>query len=38
MAAFASDELAALRGNAIRKELRPLAASSWRADPFARGA
>lgn len=37
MAAFASDELAALRGNAIRKELTPLAASSWRADPFARG-
>lgn len=37
MAAFASDELAALRGNAIRKELTPLVASSWRADPFARG-
>ena len=37
MAAFASDELAALRGNAIRRELTPLAASSWRADPFACG-
>ena len=37
MAAFATDELAGLRGNAIRKELTPLAASSWRADPFARG-
>jgi monoamine oxidase len=37
MAAFASDELAALRGNEIRKQLTPLAASSWRADEFARG-
>jgi monoamine oxidase len=37
MATFAIDELAALRGNAIRKELTPLAASSWRADEFARG-
>ena len=37
MAAFAADELAALRGGAIRKELTPLAASSWRADEFARG-
>ncbi len=37
MAAFATDELAALRGGVIRKELTPLAASSWRADPFARG-
>ena len=37
MAAFAIDELAALRGNAIRRELTPLAASSWRADAFARG-
>jgi monoamine oxidase len=37
MAAFATDELAALRGNAIRKELTPLAASFWRADEFARG-
>ena len=37
MTAFATDELAALRGNDIRKQLTPLAASSWRADPFARG-
>jgi monoamine oxidase len=37
MAAFATDELAALRGNDIRKQLTPLAASSWRADEFARG-
>lgn len=37
MAAFAADELAALRGGAIRRELTPLAASSWRGDPFARG-
>jgi monoamine oxidase len=37
MAAFAVDELAALRGNAIRQQLTPLVASSWRADPFARG-
>jgi monoamine oxidase len=37
MAAFATDELAALRGNDIRKELAPLAASFWRRDDFARG-
>src|SRR5580704_12903917 len=37
MAAFATDELAALRGNDIRKELTPLAASFWRGDDFARG-
>jgi monoamine oxidase len=37
MAAFAIDELAALRGNAIRPQLTPLAASFWRADEFARG-
>ena len=37
MATFAIDELAALRGNDIREQLTPLAASSWRADPFARG-
>jgi len=37
MAAFATDELAALRGNDIRKELTPLAASFWRTDEFARG-
>jgi monoamine oxidase len=37
MAAFAVDELAALRGNDIRRRLTPLAASSWRGDEFARG-
>ena len=37
MAAFATDELAALRGNEIRKQLTPLAASFWRDDAFARG-
>lgn len=37
MAAFAADELAALRGNDIRRRLTPLAASSWRRDEFARG-
>jgi len=37
MAAFATDELAALRGGAIRKQLTPLAASFWRGDEFARG-
>jgi monoamine oxidase len=37
MFAFAVDELAALRGNAIRRQLTPLAASSWRGDEFARG-
>ncbi|HUI34551.1 MAG TPA: NAD(P)/FAD-dependent oxidoreductase [Stellaceae bacterium] len=37
MAAFAIDELAALRGSDIRKQLTPLAASFWRADEFARG-
>jgi monoamine oxidase len=37
MAAFATDELVALRGNAIRRQLKPLAASFWRADEFARG-
>jgi monoamine oxidase len=37
MAAFAADELVALFGEDIRKQLRPLAASAWRADPFARG-
>jgi len=37
MAAFAADELAALRGNDIRRELSPLAASFWRADEWARG-
>jgi monoamine oxidase len=37
MAAFATDELAGLFGSAIRRQLKPLAASFWRADPFARG-
>jgi monoamine oxidase len=37
MTAFGTDELAALRGNGIRKQLTPLAASSWRSDEFARG-
>jgi monoamine oxidase len=37
MAAFATDELAGLFGNDIRRRLSPLAASFWRADPFARG-
>ncbi len=37
IAAFAADELAALRGSGIRKQLTPLGASAWRADPFARG-
>lgn len=37
MFAFAADELAALRGNGIRRQLTPLAASSWRGDEFARG-
>jgi monoamine oxidase len=37
MAAFATDELVALRGNDIRKQLTPLAASFWRGDEFARG-
>ena len=37
MFAFAADELAALRGNDIRRQLTPLAASSWRGDEFARG-
>jgi len=37
MAAFATDELAGLFGNDIRRQLTPLAASGWRGDPFARG-
>jgi monoamine oxidase len=37
MAAFATDELAALLGGDVRRRLRLLAASSWRMDPFARG-
>ena len=37
MAAFAIDELVGLFGSDIRPRLSPLAASFWRADPFARG-
>ena len=37
MAAFAADELAGLFGSAIRRQLRPLAASFWRQDRYARG-
>ena len=37
MAAFASDELAGLFGTDIRRRLSPIAASFWRADPFAGG-
>ena len=37
MAAHAVDELVALRGNDIRRQLTPLAASSWHGDEFARG-
>jgi monoamine oxidase len=37
MTAFAIDELAGLCGAAIRRQLRPLAASFWHQDPFSRG-
>jgi len=37
MAAFAIDELAGILGSAVRNQLRPLAASFWRRDAFARG-
>lgn len=37
MAAFALDELAGLFGNDVRRRLRPLAASAWVGDPWARG-
>jgi monoamine oxidase len=37
MAAFATDELAGLLGSGVRRRLRPLAASAWAADPWARG-
>ena len=37
MAAHATDELVALLGADVRKQLRPLAASFWRKDEFARG-
>jgi monoamine oxidase len=37
MAAFATDELAGLLGSDVRRQLRPLKASFWRQDEFARG-
>jgi monoamine oxidase len=37
MAAFATDELAGLLGSDVRRVLRPLKASFWRQDEFARG-
>ena len=37
MAAFATDELAGLLGNDVRRRLRPITASFWRKDEFARG-
>jgi monoamine oxidase len=37
MAAHATDELAALLGADVRRRLKPLAASFWRRDEFARG-
>jgi monoamine oxidase len=37
MTEFASDQLAALFGTAIRGHLRHLASSAWAGDPFARG-
>lgn len=37
MTAFAADELAGLFGSDIRRQIRPLRASFWRADPFSRG-
>jgi monoamine oxidase len=37
MAAFATDELAGLLGGDVRQRLKPLAASFWRQDEFARG-
>jgi monoamine oxidase len=37
MADFAIGELAGLFGSDIRRQLRPLAASFWRRDEFARG-
>jgi monoamine oxidase len=36
-AAFAADELASFLGDAIRKRLHPIAASSWARDPHALG-
>jgi monoamine oxidase len=37
MTAFALDELAGVFGNRIRSHLKPLAASAWLSDPYARG-
>ena len=37
MVAFATDELAELLGNDVRRRLRPITASFWRRDEFARG-
>jgi monoamine oxidase len=37
MTAFALDELAGVLGGRIRKHLRPLLASAWADDPYARG-
>ena len=37
MGAFATDELAGLLGSDVRRQLRPLKASFWRQDEFARG-
>lgn len=36
-AAFCLDELADLLGSGVRRTIRPLGATAWRADPFARG-
>ena len=38
LGAFAIDELASLVGNDLKPKLKPLAASAWARDPFARGA
>jgi monoamine oxidase len=37
MAAFATDELARIFGEDIRRQLRPLAASAWLAEPWSHG-
>ena len=37
MAAFGIDELAGVFGNRIRSCVRPLVASAWSGDPYARG-
>jgi monoamine oxidase len=37
MVAFATDELVGLLGSDVRRRLKPLAASFWRRDEFARG-